>query len=70
MLYKIYEDFETSIAVANKKGVIEIANNDRTKDDGTEVEEIKDIDTAIKFLVEEKYLNVDEIDGNYIEFEF
>ena len=70
MLYKIYEDFETSIAVANEKGVIEIANNDRTKDDGTEVEEIKDIDTAIKCLVEEKYLNVDEIDGNYIEFEF
>lgn len=33
--YKISEDFETTYAICNEKGLLEIANNDRTKEDGT-----------------------------------
>lgn len=57
-IYKIYEQFSDCWCYATEKGVIDVANNDRTKDDGTEVDEIVDIETAKKFLEEEKFLEV------------
>lgn len=71
MFYKIYEDFENfSYAIANKQGVIEIANNDREKQDGTIADEFTDFESAKKFLEEEKLLNVELItNDNYFVVE-
>jgi len=65
--FKIYEDFGDGYAIANEKGVIEIANNDRERDDGTIAEEFKDFESAEKFLKEEKGLNVDEMEFSSID---
>lgn len=67
--YKISEDFETTYAITNEKGLIEIANNDREREDGTEEEEITTVENAIKFLEEEKGFNVDELDITEIQVE-
>lgn len=71
MFYKIYEDFENySYAISNKQGVIEIANNDREKQDGTIADEFTDFESAKKFLEEEKLLNVELItNDNYFVVE-
>lgn len=60
--YKISEDFETTYAICNEKGLLEIANNDRTREDGTEEEEFTKVEDAIKFLTEERLFNVQELD--------
>lgn len=57
-IYKICEQFSDCWCYATEKGVIDVANNDRTKEDGSEVDEILDIETAKKFLEEEKLLDV------------
>ena len=67
--YKISEDFETTYCITNEKGLLEIANNDRTKEDGTEEEEFTKVEDAIKFLTEEKLLNVNEIDATEINID-
>lgn len=65
--FKIYEDFGDGYAIANEQGVIEIANNDRERDDGTIADEFKDFESAEKFLKEEKGLNVDEMEFSSID---
>lgn len=65
--FKIYEDFGDGYAIANEQGVIEIANNDRERDDGTVADEFKDFESAEKFLKEEKGLNVDEMEFSSID---
>lgn len=67
--YKISEDFETNYCITNEKGLIEIANNDREKEDGTIAEEFTTVEDAIKFLTEEKLFNVNEIDATEINVE-
>ncbi len=70
MFYKIYEDFENTYAISNKQGVIEIANNDRQRQDGTIADEFTDFESAKKFLEEEKLLNVELItNDNYFVVE-
>ena len=70
MFYKIYEDFENTYAISNKQGVIEIANNDRERQDGTIADEFTDFESAKKFLEEEKLLNVELItNDNYFVVE-
>ena len=65
--FKLQQDFETSYAIANEKGIIEIANNDREKDDGTIADKFTDIDDAIEFLENEKGINVEEINIEQID---
>lgn len=65
--FKISEDFGDGYAIANEQGVIEIANNDRERDDGTIADEFKDFESAEKFLKEEKGLNVDEMEFSSID---
>ena len=67
--YKVSEDFETTYAICNEKGLLEIANNDREREDGTIAEEFKTVEDAIKFLTEEKLLNVQEIDATEIDID-
>lgn len=70
MFYKIYEDFDNYYAISNKQGVIEIANNDRQRQDGTIADEFTDFESAKKFLEEEKLLNVELItNDNYFVVE-
>lgn len=65
-LYKIYEDFESACIIANKQGVIEVANEYLRAERNTETS-FETFEGAKKFL-EENLINVKEIDGNYIEF--
>lgn len=65
--YKVCEDFGDWKSYANEQGIIDLANNDRTKEDGTQAEEFKDLESAKKFLEEEKGLNVIELDATEIQ---
>lgn len=67
--YKISEDFETTYCITNEKGLLEIANNDRTKEDGTEEEEFTTVEDAIRFLKEERLFNVEELNITEINVE-
>ena len=66
-IYKVYEQFNDGEAYATEAGVIKIANNDRSKEDGTEAEEFKDFNTARQFLEEEKGLDTAETEFNSLE---
>lgn len=65
--FKLQQDYETTYAIANEKGIIEIANNDRECDDGSIADEFKNIDDAIEFLENEKGINVEEINVEQID---
>lgn len=67
--YKISEEYNATYCITNENGLLEIANNDRTKEDGTEEEEFTTVEDAIKFLEQEKLLTVKEIDTTEIQVE-
>ena len=58
-IYHIYEQFGDGECYATEQGVIEIANNDRTTEDGTEAEEFTNFEDARQFLEEEKLLDTE-----------
>lgn len=66
-IYKVYEQFGDGVCYATEEGVINIANNDRTKEDGTEAEEFKDFESAKNFLAEEKLYDTDLTEFNSLE---
>ena len=67
--YKISEEYNATYCITNENGLLEIANNDRTKEDGTEAEEFTTVEDAIKFLTEERLFNVQELDIAEIDVE-
>lgn len=58
-IYQVYEQFGDALIYATEKGVIEIANNDRTREDGTTAEEFTNFEDAKQFLEEEKLIDTD-----------
>ena len=58
-IYQVYEQFGDAEIYATEKGVIEIANNDRARDDGTTAEEFTSFEDAKQFLEEEKLIDTD-----------
>ena len=66
-IYKVYEQFNDGEAYATEAGVIKIANNDRSKEDGTEAEEFKSFEEAKQFLEEEKGLTTEGTEFNSLE---
>lgn len=64
-LYKVYEDYETTYAICTEQGIIDLSNNIRLITE----EKITDFTTARKYLEEEKFLNVVELEDNYIIIE-
>lgn len=58
MIYKVYEQFGDAVCYATEQGVIELANNDRAREDGTQAEEFTKFEDAKKFIEEEKLLEI------------
>ena len=55
----ISDEFIAEAALVAPVGVIEIANNDRSREDGTTAEEFTSLEDAKQFLEEEKLIDTD-----------